>query len=80
MPPVIDDSHLIDELSAVVGDTVTFHCPADGTPAPRMTWKRNNRQLSVYTNPNMRLLDENRCVFVSRRYTCSCMCTVFDWI
>ena len=65
VPPVIDNSHLIDELSAVVGSTVLFDCPAEGVPPPRITWMRNNRPLSVYTNPNLQLLDDDRCVFAA---------------
>ena len=59
MPPVIEDSHVIKAVAVIVGNTARLKCPAEGIPTPKITWKRNNRDLSVYTNPNLRLRDEH---------------------
>jgi hemicentin len=55
VPPEIDGSETIEELSVVVGGSVTFNCPATGVPRPSIRWTRLDETFSINSLPNVQL-------------------------
>lgn len=58
VPPTIDDSHVVEELSAVVGNTAEMRCPAHGTPEPAVRWLREGQNFTFVSHPNIRILED----------------------
>jgi len=44
----------MEELSVVVGGSVTLHCPATGIPKPVVRWTRLGESFSAHSLPNVR--------------------------
>ena len=54
MPPFINNSHVIEELSVVIGNTIDMYCPATGVPEPSVRWLREGMNFTFMSHPNLR--------------------------
>jgi hemicentin len=57
VPPFINNSHVIDEQSVVIGSPAAMHCPAFGTPEPTIRWIREGAPITFLDHPNLRIQD-----------------------
>lgn len=78
MPPTIIVSRSEDaEPKVIENRTITILCPAEGVPAPNITWYRNGQKLNLDVNPNFDITDYGRKLTINNaqvqdtsRYTC----------
>lgn len=55
VPPTIEGSDIVEELSVVVGGSQIFNCPASGIPKPTVRWMRLDEAFSISSQPNVQL-------------------------
>jgi len=55
VPPHINRSHVIEEASVVIGNSVDLHCRASGVPQPTVRWVREGKVLTFVDHPNLQV-------------------------
>jgi len=55
VPPHINNSHIVDERSVVVGKSAELHCQASGVPQPAVHWIRDGQLITFVDHPNLRV-------------------------
>ncbi|XP_064650190.1 hemicentin-1-like isoform X2 [Lineus longissimus] len=60
VPPRINGSEKIQEMSVIVNRGTVISCPASGIPAPNIDWYWEGKRLTVLSNPNLRFLSGGR--------------------
>ena len=61
VPPLIDGSQVVEELSVTIGNSVTMDCPATGLPEPTIRWTREGGEaFSFMFEPNVRIQEGGR--------------------
>ncbi|PVD21525.1 hypothetical protein C0Q70_17323 [Pomacea canaliculata] len=64
VPSTINGSGEVQEVPVIVNQQVSLTCPAQGSPAPNITWYRKGRPVSRYGSPNLRLQDNGRTLVI----------------
>ncbi|XP_061842088.1 hemicentin-1 [Nerophis lumbriciformis] len=59
-PPVISGTSKLQELTAILGQEVEFHCRVSGRPAPRVEWSRDGEVLSRDGDPHVEFLEDGQ--------------------
>ncbi|XP_015590184.1 follistatin-related protein 5 isoform X2 [Cephus cinctus] len=54
----LDKTLEINEISARVGDNVEIKCDVTGTPPPPLVWRRNDADLEVLSEPEVRVFND----------------------
>ena len=60
VPPVINDSRHVEDVSVTVGQSIYLNCMVDGIPTPEVQWFRGDELLTYQISPNHRVYDNNR--------------------
>jgi len=55
VPPHINNSRSVEEMSIVMGDSAEMRCETGGIPQPTVRWIRDARTITFVDHPNLRV-------------------------